>query len=138
MHRRGGQKEHGLGIVAEIADAPVQVGLGVADVVGFIDDHKVELGRRIQGQEALDSPLAAAGFAMNKVRVEQGKGQNRFGVFVGPFSLQFRLAQAVSEQLAIQRLEVFIETLHLQRPLALGDQRLRTDDQDGRKVHTRA
>ena len=41
------------------------------------------------------------------------------------------------EQRAIERSEVLVEALHLQEPLAFGDQRLGADDQHRGEIHAR-
>jgi len=122
----GFDPDNGLGVVAEPADRPVGPGLGVADVVGLVDDDQVESGRRVQTEQA------APGAPPLGVAHQQGLvGQDGAGVFLRPDAVQMGLFDAVAQGRAVQVVETLVETFHLFEPFALGNQRLGADDEHG-------
>ena len=137
LDRRCREEQHRLRVVAEVPDALMQEGVRVPQVVGLIDNDEVELGRRVQVDEAFVFVPAASCGAEHEVSIKQRKREDRPGVLFRPFPFEMGLLETVSEPLAIQFSELFVETLHLQEPLALGDQRLGADDQHGGKIHAR-
>ena len=115
----------------------MQEGVGVPQVVSLIDNHEVELGRRVQVDEAFVFAPAAPRGAEHEVSIKQRKREDCPGVLFRPFPVEMGLLETVSEPWAIQLSELFVETLHLQEPLALSDQRLGADDQHRGKIHAR-
>src|SRR5262245_2716349 len=73
--------------------------------------------------------------AIDEIRVEQGEGENGFGILLRPFTIQVRLLEAMSQELTVHRREVLFEALHLQKPLALRDKGLWTDNKYRRQVY---
>ena len=129
LHRSGGEKDRGLGVVAEIAYRLVEIGVRVADVVRLVDDHEIEPGRWIEGEQPFVGPRPFSLLAKEQVRIDQGERDDGPGIAVGPFAFQIRFPQTVTQRSTVERLEMLVETLHLHEPLALGHQRLGTDDQ---------
>ena len=129
LHRSGGEKDSGLGVVAEIAYRLVEIGVRVADVVRHVNDHEIEPGRRIEGEQPFAGPRPSSLVAEEQVRIQQGERDDSPGIAVGPFAFQVRFPQTVTQRSTVERLEVLVETLHLHEPLALGDQRLWTNNQ---------
>ena len=126
----GREQDDGLGVVAEPADRPVGPGLGVADVVGLVDDDQIEGGRRVQAKQSAPGapPL---GVAHEQGLVQQRIGQDGAGVFLRPDAVQVGLFDAVAQGRAVQVVEALVEAFHLFEPFALGDQGLGADDQHG-------
>lgn len=107
----GFDPDDGLGVVAEPADRPVSPGLGVADVVGLVDDDQVEGGRRVQAEQSAPGapPL---GVAHEQGLVQQRIGQDGAGIFLRPDAVQVGLFDAVAQGRAVQVVETLVETLH--------------------------
>ena len=71
---------------------------------------------------------------MEESFVEQGVGEDCVPVLLWPLAFQVHLADAISESGSVQMREPLVEPLHLDLPLALSDERTRTDDENGRDV----
>ena len=96
LHRCGGEKDSGLGVVAEIAHRLVEVGVRVADMVRLVDDHEIEPGGRIQGKQSLPGPRTSSFRAEEQVRIEQGERDDHPGIPIRPFAFQMGFPQAVT------------------------------------------
>ena len=137
LHRRGGKKHGSLRIVAEVAHGLVKIRLRVPDMVCFVDDDEIEPRRRVEGEQPLAPPPALLLLPEDQIRIEQGERDDGLGVLARPFAFQIRLLQTMAQRRTVQLREVLVEALHLQEPLALGDQGLRADHEHRGDVHAR-
>ena len=109
LDRRSGEENGGLRVVTKVAHALVEIGLGVADMVCLVDDHEVELRRRVEGEQPLACPPPCSAFPEDQVRIEERERDDGLGVLVRPFTLQMRFPQAVAQRPAIEGREVFVK-----------------------------
>ena len=127
LNRGGGEEQNRFAVVANDAGESVRVGLGVPQVMGFVEDCEAELRRRLKRGEA--------GIRIAPLRAEQVVGvpqqfkvDNGAGVFGWPRALKVRLAKAVTEQVRVKGMEIFVEAPHLSAPFR--DQSFRANDDD--------
>ena len=90
---------------------------------------KSNLGGGSRAKQALAGSGISSIPAKEQVRIEQGERDDGFGISFGPFAFEICFLKAVAQSPTVECLEMLVETLHFNEPLALGDQRFRADNE---------
>ena len=101
----------------------------------LVHDDEIEGRRWIQIQKSPDL-AALALLSQQKSLVEQRIRNDRARILLRPCPIEVGLLDAVAQGVAVDMGELLVETLEFLHPLALGDQRLRADDQHGLQLTT--
>lgn len=102
----------------------MKIGVGVARIVGLVDDQQVEARWSVQACKSLRTRTLLAGEAVDEIAVDERKRKDGAAVPVGPLAVQVRLVEAVPHLRTGQRDELPVEPAHLAVPLLLHCQRL--------------
>ena len=134
LERCRSQHDHCICVFTEIANAFVGESLvfiqtAVADMVCFVDDHKIKVWCWIKIEKTILS-AAPVLFTLIHATVQDRVRNDGLVISYRPFFITMCIRNCLPKDAAIQWDKILIESLHLQFPFPLSDERLRANDQD--------